>query len=143
MNGGEREPGALGGAWARLGEPGALTRVLPAVLYVAAVFVAGTARGGDPGLQVPHLDKLFHLLAFLGMQVAVSRAAAFLWPRAGRGARLGGTLLFSLSAGAVLELVQALLPYRSAEWLDLVADGLGALAGAALLARWEGAEEDA
>ncbi len=40
----------------------------------------------------------------------------------------------SVAVGGLLECVQALLPYRSAEWGDLIADSVGAALAAALLA---------
>lgn len=70
-------------------------------------------------------DKLNHVLAFAGP------CFAGLVARAGRGRRsalaiMGGLLLW----GGSLEALQSLLPPRSAEWLDLLADAVGIAAGA-------------
>ena len=65
-------------------------------------------------------DKLAHVLgyALLGALAALSlsrRAAAW---------------ALIVAFGLVLEIAQATTPYRSFEWLDLVADGIGAAIGA-------------
>ncbi len=71
-------------------------------------------------------DKSNHLLGFstlavLGWQAFPSR----------RGVVLAGLLLY----GGLIEVLQSFTAYRSAEWGDLLADGIGLLLGAAL-ARW-------
>ncbi len=40
---------------------------------------------------------------------------------------------YATSIGGLLELWQALLPYRSAEWLDFVADAAGAAAASVMV----------
>ncbi|HEY0885963.1 MAG TPA: VanZ family protein [Ramlibacter sp.] len=67
----------------------------------------------------------FALLAVLGLAAYPARAASV----------LPGLLAF----GAAIEVLQSLTGYRTAEWLDLVADGAGLLAGWPL-ARWFGAD---
>lgn len=70
-------------------------------------------------------DKLNHVLAFAGPCFAGLSA------RAGRGWRSAGTLALGLLLwGASLEGLQGLLPPRSAEWLDLLADAVGIAGGA-------------
>jgi LPXTG-motif cell wall-anchored protein len=73
-------------------------------------------------------DKANHALAFavlavLGLAAYPARAARV----------LPGLLAF----GAVIEVLQSLTGYRAAEWLDLLADGAGLLAGWQL-APWVG-----
>ncbi len=70
-------------------------------------------------------DKVLHLLgyALLGALAVLS------------GLRLPLALVAVIGLGLVLELAQGLLGYRSFEWLDLVADGVGAAAGAVVAAR--------
>lgn len=67
-------------------------------------------------------DKVNHALAFLALAVLGYRA----YPR-----RAALLLLGLLAYGGAIELLQGLTAYRSAEWLDVVADGLGALLGLA------------
>lgn len=71
-------------------------------------------------------DKANHALAFA--MLAVLGLAAYRT----RGARV---LLGLLAFGAAIEVLQSLTGYRTAEWLDLLADAVGAAAGW-LLARW-------
>jgi VanZ family protein len=79
-------------------------------------------------MELP-LDKITHFAAFLGLEWLIELA---LLGMAGA-ARRRAAVAMSAGAGGLLELVQAALPHRSAEWLDLLADSLGALAGAGLL----------
>lgn len=110
-----------------------LFRRAPAVVYAAAVFYGGVIDIGTlpelPGLSA---DKVLHALAFFGLALLVELAFYELAPAR---RRLLGVLL-SAGAGGLLELVQAALPYRSAELWDFGADILGALlaAGASWLA---------
>ena len=65
-------------------------------------------------------DKLNHLLAFAVMTWLGCKA----FPQ-----RLVITLLSLLAYGALIEILQSFTPIRSAEWFDLLADGLGILVG--------------
>jgi hypothetical protein len=58
-------------------------------------------------------DKADHLLIFVVMGLLGSRA----FP-----ANLGRCMLGLLAYGIAIELLQALVPYRAAEWRDVVAD---------------------
>lgn len=77
-------------------------------------------------IPVPHYipstpwDKANHALAFAVL------ALLGCWSFPGRTA---GVLLGLLAYGAFIELLQALVPYRMAEYLDLLADGAGLLVG--------------
>jgi VanZ family protein len=108
--------------------------VAPAILYVCAIFYAGSVES-PPELQVSFAakDKLLHLVAFLGMQLTVFRALR--WKvQAGSTWRVALIALALTSGiGALLEFWQATLPHRTAELLDWVADSIGALLGALLL----------
>ncbi|MGK3974131.1 VanZ family protein [Sorangium sp. So ce118] len=110
-------------------------RRAPAALYTIALFYAGCADIGLPRAPEVPFDKITHFAAFLGLEwlleLALGETAA--------ASRRRVAVAASAGVGGLLELVQAALPHRSAEWLDLLADALGALAGAGLLmllARW-------
>ena len=98
-------------------------RVLLLVLMVTVCWLAFTPNPTLPA--VGSNDKLNHLLAFmtLGLVAALSLGAG-LRQQAGVAAGL-------LAFGIFIELVQAGIPGRSAEWLDVAADGMGTLAGIA------------
>src|SRR5690606_11269681 len=78
-----------------------------------------------PQTWVPQ-DKLMHAAVFGGLVIVLYVAQ----PQRLEPLRAA---LLSTALGGALELAQALVPYRSAEWLDVVADGVGALLGAGLV----------
>jgi len=67
-------------------------------------------------------DKVQHFIAFAALTVP----AAMSWPLLGLLAPVG---LLLVLYGAAIECVQYLLPWRSAEWLDLLADAAGVVFG--------------
>lgn len=108
-----------------------LLRASPALFYAVAVFYGGVMDIGPlpdtPGLP---LDKLLHALAFLVLEWLVELALIEVETRVRRPIAVG----VASAVGILLEGVQAALPHRSAELLDCVADVVGALLGAVLLA---------
>lgn len=110
-------------------------RVLLALVYATFIFGFGVADFGPfPVPEGVPLDKLEHLLAFGGfawvVELSLLELSAF--------RRRALAVWTSSSCGLLLELVQSALPHRSAEFLDLVADVLGALlaAGISTLVSW-------
>jgi len=99
-------------------------RLLLAVLLAAASWLAFMPQ--PPG--VPGGDKLHHLLGFAALTLVGALGFEPRWR----------TLLVVACAlllyGAFIELVQSQLPWRSAEWADLLADGLGVMLGASAAA---------
>ena len=71
------------------------------------------------GLAALPLDKVAHLLLYLGLTRA--------WRRAVPGAPRLFVALAAAAHGGLLELAQGALGVRSAEWGDLAADALGAV----------------
>jgi VanZ family protein len=104
-----------------------LAGCLAALLVGVAIAVA--TLGPPAGPIIPGSDKLAHLVAFAALAFPLS----FAWPR-----RMLPVVLGVLCYGGLIELVQPFFG-RTAEWGDLLADGLGAIAGTALGAasrRW-------
>ena len=113
---------------------GFFLHVAPAILYVLAIFYAGSvAQGPNFDVRFVAQDKLLHFAGFFGMQLAMFRAVR--WKRAESGTARPALLAFLISSamGALLEFWQATLPHRSPELLDWVADSAGAGAAALLL----------
>lgn len=102
--------------------------LLVAILYTLAL-IGGThwPREPWPELLAGRRDKLMHLLAYAGL--------AFFWALAARGWTRPSWLLFagvaaSIAAfGAVDELTQQLVPGRSCDLYDWVADCIGVTFG--------------
>lgn len=108
-------------------------QVWPAWLCTLLVLLVGSIPQGPPGAQRLN-DKVLHFIGFGLIAWLWCRACRYLAPAAPiwTAALRGG--LASAALGALLELWQAFLPYRSAELLDWVADALGALLAALLTA---------
>jgi len=69
-------------------------------------------------------DKTNHLLGFALLAMLACRA----WPQ-----RIVASMAALLAYGGLIELLQSLTSYRSAEWGDWLADALGLLLGWSLL----------
>ena len=114
---------------------GFFVRVVPALLYVATIFYGGLMRPGGGGPAFPHADKALHAIAFGMMQVVVLRALRYLLPGLGFRKQNLGAFALVVAAGGLLELAQLSSAFRSAEWLDLLADAVGAGLVALVFAR--------
>lgn len=98
-------------------------------LYVALCLTAGVFIGSllprVPMPDGPFGDKLMHLAGYAALGAA--------WRAALRGPT--GRLLAAVFAfGVAIECLQGLSPWRSFEWADMLANGLGASAGIVLVA---------
>jgi VanZ family protein len=112
-----------------------VTEVAPAAAYVGAIFYTGLIRLAKlPEVGLIPTDKLLHALAFGGLALLLVRAAATLLQRPSQALRFLFGVCGSSLFGALLEVCQHFVPYRSAEFLDWLADTLGALLAIGLLA---------
>lgn len=103
-----------------------LWRALLALLLIAITWLA--LSPAPPPKVNTGWDKANHALAF----GALAFAAVWAWwpqPR-----RWGGLVVALLGYGAAIEIAQSFVPPRSADWHDLLADGLGIAIG--LAAAW-------
>lgn len=114
---------ALARAWQK--PRGWLLDVVPACLFLVVLFWAGLVPLKSlPGPEFELKDKVWHLAAFGGLSGLVARALGYFGreaPLAARDAALAG-----VAFGGLLEILQGLTPYRSPDWLDFLADSLGA-----------------
>jgi VanZ family protein len=114
--------------------PGFFVHVVPALLYVAAVFYSGAAKVSLPRIRMPiPEDKVAHFLVFGVMVFVVYHALSFELAEWKRARLIVASVVVASALGALLELVQYTIPYRDAEFLDWVADTLGALLAAGIL----------
>lgn len=82
--------------------------------------------GDNPPRLFPHADKVVHALMFGGLAAAIVFDRCRRRASANRSTALSSALI-SLAAGIVVELLQATMDLgRSADWLDVVADAVGA-----------------
>jgi VanZ family protein len=111
-----------------------LLAVLPALFWLALIFIGGGADFGPPEASTGFpFDKLQHGVAFAMLGVLSFRALGHVLPGSGRSRLIALSALLSIGAGVLLELYQLGLPHRSAELGDLLADAVGAGAAAAWL----------
>jgi VanZ family protein len=121
------------GATSPKGSRAALIYVAPAVIYVVYIFIMGSIRNGEPPMGVS--DKTAHFAAFGLMVPLLVRALRYFRPDGTRSRAILVATALSSIAGALLELWQAFIPYRSSDVRDWIADTIGAvLVGCVLLA---------
>lgn len=102
-------------------------RTLLALQVALVCWLAFSPPSPPGGFTLP--ERADHVLAFAAMAVSARHG----WARAP-----GGTMAMALLAfGLFIEAVQHFLPDRSAEWLDVLADGLGIALGLALSLAWQ------
>jgi len=100
------------------------------ILAVLILALAPTA----PELPSTGWDKGNHVLAFAVLAILGLRAYA---------PRVAAIMLGLLAYGGLIEVLQSFTTYRLAEWGDLLADGIGILAGSALLQLFDSARRRA
>lgn len=107
--------------------PGWALHLLPALLSVGVVLYLGTEQKGALTPAMDGGDKLGHFFSFALVERTHARAFEFyLGPKAFKRAHVKGVVA-AIAWGAILEIVQSFLPYRSAELADLAADAAGAV----------------
>ena len=108
-----------------------------AVIYMAGVFVFSTRPGVDMS-SINGIDKFTHFMAYLvmGWLLAAAIGSFNIFKKTLQLRHISVTaFLAAFTYGDVIELYQSLLPERTAEILDALANGAGALAGALIWAR--------
>jgi VanZ family protein len=103
--------------------------------YSVAVIQLGTSRNAVVSADsIITSDKVLHGLVFGGLGVLAYLASGAVFPLRSRGFHCVAGILWGTGFGGLLEALQATLSYRSAEFLDLVADFIGATFFVALAA---------
>lgn len=82
----------------------------------------------DPGINIPHLDKIVHFGMFFGMSLLMRNAFEYEARRSPHRICLYCTL-FAFAYGGILELLQHYFFNRTGDWIDLLADVAGGVAG--------------
>ncbi|MCU0773650.1 MAG: MATE family efflux transporter [Ideonella sp.] len=98
---------------------------LAAAIGITVAALVGSLAPSVPMPQVAFGDKLVHAAGYAALAIG--------WQLALRG-RPWATWLGVAAFGVGIECLQGLLPWRSFQWLDMVANGTGAALGLAVLA---------
>ena len=113
--------------------PTSWLRWLPSLLWAGWILKGALDPDPEPPpFEFAHLDKVAHLVAW-AILAALARWAMGPTVGARRGLWVSWGLAFGY--GLAVEVLQAPIATRSAEALDLVADGAGALLGAWFVGR--------
>ncbi|HJK90044.1 MAG TPA: VanZ family protein [Polyangiaceae bacterium LLY-WYZ-15_(1-7)] len=106
---------------------------LPAFAYMALIFAVSSIAVVAPMIDsFPLKDKGVHFLEYAVLGFLCAHAALRTWPDRAPLRTLALGAFLATAWGLSDELHQAFVPGRSAEVADLVADAIGALAGAGL-----------
>jgi VanZ family protein len=108
----------------------------PVVAYMAVIFYASSQPDIAQALTGRVSDKILHGLEYTVLAVLITRALSGGLPRRIRGVVLIAAVLMTIAYGASDELHQSFVPGRSADWVDVLADSGGALAGVAACWAW-------
>ncbi|MEK6531095.1 MAG: VanZ family protein [Deltaproteobacteria bacterium] len=107
---------------------------LPLALYTGFIVVFSVRPVPEDLPDLPDIDKLYHfiayfLLGFLWARALDSSALAFAGGNRKKGA-LAFAAIMAFLFGVLMEVVQYFIPERSAEVVDALANGAGAISGA-------------
>lgn len=115
---------------------GALLHAFVPATYTWLIFVGGSAPADPSSLQVN--DKVAHAVVFFGLALVCAPLAGHWLLRWRPGQRpLHGAAwcaAYSVLVGGLLELWQSRIPHRTADVWDWVADAVGAVVAASVLA---------
>ena len=98
-------------------------------LYTLSIFYFCLKRPSSGGVSVPHLDKVFHFSCYF-LYLLLLRLSFFR-------KRAVWSLPYAFFFGFLIEALQAQTSYRSFEWADMLANGLGALCAYVLFSHFK------
>ena len=106
----------------------------PVVAYMAGIFFMSSLDSPPVPSDVP--DVSLHAAAYIGLMLLAVRALAQgTWAHVTFGV-LASAWILTVAYGATDEWHQLHVEGRHAEWRDLIADALGALAGGIVVRAW-------
>jgi VanZ family protein len=109
------------------------------LLYLILIFGLSSIPGSATVAQTPrHLDKAVHFVLYMGLTISFIRNSGIAGKK--NGMALVVAILLAATVGFLDELYQGLIPQRSQESVDWIADLLGGSCGAllALKMKWTG-----
>ena len=109
------------------GFPGSYTIIWALIILILSVLP--TSDPGDIG-SIPNIDKLAHIFFYATLAYMVSRDFRYNQNKPKQLLKyFPQVLLYTLAYGIFIEFVQLLLPYRSFEFMDILANAIGASCG--------------
>ncbi|MFW6051898.1 MAG: VanZ family protein [Myxococcota bacterium] len=103
---------------------------LPAVLYMGLIFALSSLELHAPAVEYfPLRDKGLHALEYAVLGFLLAHAALRTWPVRALWRVASVAVVLGVGWGVLDELHQALVPYRTADALDLAADAVGTVVG--------------
>jgi predicted membrane channel-forming protein YqfA (hemolysin III family) len=96
--------------------------------YCVGILVMGVIKSGSvPVMSFRNSDKVLHAVVFGGLAILTYRLSSLLWPTVVRSKHACLAAFWSVILGTLLEVLQSFTTYRTADFLDLLADTLGAI----------------
>jgi VanZ family protein len=106
-----------------------ITSLFCLIVLILSVLPAG----GAMNIKISNIDKIVHFLLYF-LIVAAMFFDNFLNRKKNISKKkLICFFIFAIIFGTVIEIIQYFLPFRSAEWLDLLSNSLGAILGIILI----------
>ena len=99
-------------------------------LYWALIFILTTLPGHTLPKNLKLSDKVEHMLAYFGLAFLLAFALHFKNKQIKLSKIFLYVILITTAYAGFDELHQMLIPFRSAEWLDFLADIIGSIIGA-------------
>lgn len=91
------------------------------IIFICMLVLTLSPRLPQVASSIPHMDKLFHFIAFSGF--------SFVFSIAFNKVKITKVIFISISIGVGIEIAQHFIPNRGFSYLDMLADGLGVLNG--------------
>lgn len=103
----------------------------PAVLYMGLIWALSSIHiRGLPISHFPLKDKGIHFVEFAVLGFLVAYAARRTWASRASIRAFGAAVIIAFAWGVLDELHQGFVPGRDGDVYDIIADGLGSIAGA-------------
>lgn len=110
---------------------------LLAAAWAAVIFFTSTTTSPPPALALfPHEDKVVHLLGYALLAVLIYKAFMHSSDLAMARRAAGWTLPLAIGYGALVELYQWYLPWRSCDIGDFLANCVGVVAALLLIGKF-------
>lgn len=101
----------------------------PLLVYSGIIFYVSSLEAVETPQSIPHFDKVFHLAEYGLFGLLLARAISHAATRIDRTTLIWFTVLGAFLYGLSDEFHQSMVPGRTADAMDLLADTIGGLLG--------------